>query len=378
MVCPSYQPQPVACGVGDYTARLATELARQGEDIEVLCSTAYRGSADGPVRVIPDVERWTLGVARDTLRRRMRGRDVLHLQYTPVLYGPRAGFRLVTVLARLRRIRVPTVVTFHTLTGVSRSSAVWALLLLASAGASIAANMEVEGMVRRRLPALARRLRTIAIGANVEPGTNGLPAADRVAGRSVLGVPPAIPLLVHFGLLYPGKGLETLLDAFALLRRRNPSARLAVVGDTPPEHEPYRRDLERRAMSQGISDAIVWAGRRSEREVSSILAAADVFVAPYDDGVSSRRGSLLAALAHGLPIVSTRPAVETSQFRDGDNIALVPRRDPVALAARLESLLHGADEVAGLRRGAAALAASFAWPTIGAETRRVYAQVMAR
>ena len=378
MVCPSYQPQPIACGVGDYTVRLATELARQGEDIEVLCSTAYRGGDDGAMRVTPAVERWTLGVARDVLRRRMRGRDLLHLQYTPVLYGPHAGFRLVTVLARLRRARVPTVVTFHTLTGGSPWSPVWALLLLASASASIAANTEVEGMVRRRLPALASRVRTIAIGANVEPGKDGSGAADGVAGRLVLGVPPAIPLLVHFGLLYPGKGLETLLDAFALLRRRNASARLALVGDTPREHEAYREGLERRATSGGISDAIVWAGRRSEREVSAILAAADVFVAPYDDGASSRRGSLLAALAHGLAIVSTTPVADATQFRDGDNIALVPPRDPVALAARLDSLLHRSDDVARLRRGAAVLAARFAWPAIADETRRVYAQAMVR
>jgi glycosyltransferase involved in cell wall biosynthesis len=372
MVCPSYQPQPIACGVGDYTVRLAEELARQGEDMQVLCSTAYRGGDGGAVRVIPDVERWTLGVARDVLRLRMRTRAVLHLQYTPVLYGPHAGFRLVTALARLRRARVPTVVTFHTLTGGSRWSPLWAVLLLASASASIAANAEVEGMVRRRLPALARRLRTIAIGSNVEPaGTAG-----DGSGRRLVGVLPAAPLLVHFGLIYPGKGLETLLHAFETLRRRHPTARLVLVGDTPPESEAYRAVLQRMIPQNGMG-AVTWAGRRSEREVSSILAAADLFVAPYDDGASTRRGSLLAAVAHGLAIVTTTPALASADFRDGDTVAIVPPRNPDALAARLDTLLATPEACARLRAGARGLAARFAWPRIAEDTRQVYERAVA-
>jgi polysaccharide biosynthesis protein PslF len=373
MVCPSYQPQRVACGVGDYTARLAEEIAAQGEDVSVLCSTAYEGAAGGLVRVRPEVDRWSLRVARDVVERGMRERDVLHVQYTPVLYGPRSGFRLVTALARLRR--VPTVVTFHTLTGASRWSAAWAVVLLASARVSIAANAEVEDVVRRRAPRLARRLRAIHIGANLEP--HGPADTERARGRALLGVPSTTPLLVHFGLLYPGKGVETLLDALARLHADQPAARLALIGDTPPEHASYRQGLERFARARGVGDAVIWTGRRSDRDASAMLAAADVFVVPYDDGASRRRGSLLAGLVHGLPIVSTTPSADAGAFRDGEPLALVPPRDPAALAARVAALLAAPEERRRLGLAARALAKGFAWPAIADETRRAYADAVA-
>ena len=53
IACPSYPPQDVTCGVGDYTRCLAEELARQGEQVTVVASAAWRGPADGGVSVLP-------------------------------------------------------------------------------------------------------------------------------------------------------------------------------------------------------------------------------------------------------------------------------------------------------------------------------------
>src|SRR5439155_775 len=120
--------------------------------------------------------------------------------------------------------------------------------------ASIAANAEVEGMVRRRVPALARRLRTIAIGSNVKQ----VGAAADGAGRRLLGVAPAAPLLVHFGLIYPGKGLETLLQAFATLpRRRHGGDRAAAQFGRArrPARRAARRARAARATARGSARA---------------------------------------------------------------------------------------------------------------------------
>jgi len=99
---------------------------------------------------------------------------------------------------------------------------------------------------------------------------------------------------------------------------------------------------------------------------------------PYDDGATIRRGSLIAGLAHGLPVVSTRSSLASAYLRDGDNVALVPPRDARALAAKLAELLGAPAEAARLGRGARALAERFAWPVIAAETRRVFARVRER
>jgi glycosyltransferase involved in cell wall biosynthesis len=100
-------------------------------------------------------------------------------------------------------------------------------------------------------------------------------------------------------------------------------------------------------------------------------------VAPFDAGASIRRGSLMAGLAHALPVVSTVSPVASAYLRDGDNLALVPPRDPAALAARLAVLLASPAQRARLAEGARKLAARVAWPAIAEETRAVYRRVVA-
>ena len=69
--------------------------------------------------------------------------------------------------------------------------------------------------------------------------------------------------------------------------------------------------------------------------MSAHLAAADLMVMPYRDGVSLRRGTLMAVLAHGRPLLTTAPAAPTPELRQGENMWLVPPDDPAALAAEL-------------------------------------------
>ena len=112
--------------------------------------------------------------------------------------------------------------------------------------------------------------------------------------------------------------------------------------------------------------------------MSHILNAADIFVVPYDDVVSIRRGSLMAGLAHGRPVVSTISTLPSAYLRDGDNIALVPPKDAAALAARIASLLAKPEEAACLGKAALAVAERFSWSSIAQETRNLYAQVLRR
>ena len=359
IACPSYPPQDATCGVGDYTRCLAEELARRGEQVTVVASAAWRGPAHGIVTVLPILDGrspWWRVVAA----------DVVNLQYAPELYRDRVRALRVT-------LSIPTVVTFHTLHSTKWRSRALALGLLASARHVVAANEEVTAIVRRRLPWAARRLTEIPIGSNIAVA----PPGDTAATRASIGASSRGPLLAHFGLVYPGKGLETLFEALAILRATQPDARLVVIGDTRETDRAYRSDLEALAVQLGVARAVTWTGRRDDDDVSRILAAADVFVAPFDGGASLRRGSLIAGLAHGLPVVTTSSPVPSAYLRDGENVALVAPRDPAALAARIAALLAAPDERRRLADGARKLAARVAWPAIAEETRAVFRRVLA-
>lgn len=168
-----------------------------------------------------------------------------------------------------------------------------------------------------------------------------------------------------------------LLDALAILRRTHPDARLVVIGDTRESDRAYRSDLEARAVERGVARAVTWTGRREAQDVSRVIAAADVFVAPFDAGASLRRGSLVAGLAHGAAVVTTSPATPSAHLRDGDTVALVASRDPAALAARIAALLAAPAERARLAVGARKLAARLTWSSIAEEMRAVYRRVLA-
>jgi glycosyltransferase involved in cell wall biosynthesis len=374
MVCPSYPPREGTCGVGDYTRCLSEELSRQGVDVVVATSTGYRGRSDGPVSVRSDLCRWTQAGAQDVVALLGRtGATVLHLQYAPDLY--RSGFALAPAVARLRRPGVRTVVTFHSLTGPSVSSRVAAAGLLLSAHHCISSNEEVSAMIQRRLPCVWTRCSEIPIGSNIPAPSAPIRAEAQPEARRRLGLPEAGPLAVFFGMVYPGKGLETLLDAWPVVRTSFPNACLVIAGDARPENRGYRQALEQRAERLSIGQAIVWTGRRPEDEVSRILHLASVFVAPYDGGLSIRHGSLMAGLAQGLPVVSTESSLPSKYLRDGEQVALVPPRDPSALAIRIIGLLRS-PELAARLGGAAAMAAErFAWTRIAEDTRRVYARL---
>ncbi|OGW68431.1 MAG: hypothetical protein A3H49_01450 [Nitrospirae bacterium RIFCSPLOWO2_02_FULL_62_14] len=376
MVCPSYPPQDTTCGVGDYTRCLVEELAGQGEQVTVVTSTGYRGDSGGSVQVLPLISKWSAVEGWKLIRsQRRRPADVIHMQFTPDLYGRRSGFVLMPLLSRLLPHRTPVVVTFHTLIGGGLWSRVVAPWLLLTADRSVSANEEVSHLIHRHLPALESRVTEIGIGSNIRVSAAGRDAVRR-SERARLGLPDRAPLLAHFGLVYPGKGLETVLRALPAILREYPQARLVVVGDTRPEDRSYRDSLNRLAREQDIAHAVLWTGRAPSEAVSSLLAAADLFVVPYDTGGTARRGSLMAGLAHGLPVVTTASPVPSSPLRDGANVALVPPGNADALAKRVCALLASDGEQARLRTGALALAEQFSWPAIARQTRALYAQVL--
>ena len=88
--------------------------------------------------------------------------------------------------------------------------------------------------------------------------------ASREAGRGLLKAKHDDVVLVYFGYLYPSKGLETLLRAFARVKRRASHPRLVIAGGIAAhlyeERAAYVKELERLATNLHIQDAVTWTG----------------------------------------------------------------------------------------------------------------------
>ena len=147
------------------------------------------------------------------------------------------------------------------------------------------------------------------------------------------------------------------------------------VGSSDPTNLAYLKKIEGLIEELGLTDRVLWTGYTTQPEVSANLMASDICVLPYRDGASFRRGSFMAALSHGLPIVSTRPRVDVPELRHGENILLVPPDAPVALAEAIARLAGDARLRRRLGEGAARLAQGFTWDNIAEKTGALYEEI---
>ena len=210
--------------------------------------------------------------------------------------------------------------------------------------------------------------------------------------RDPLGIGADETLLAYFGLISLSKGLDTLLDALARLPAR---FRLVVIGGvaTAPEDRAYADAIRQQIVRLGLDQRVTVTGHCAEADVSAHLLAADIAALPFADGASFRRGSLLAALAHGLAVVTTWPTTDdrassASVHRpssivhrpliDGENVMLVPPGDALALVTAIERLARDTGLREQLAAGGRALADQFGWDAIAAQHEQLYERLIRR
>jgi glycosyltransferase involved in cell wall biosynthesis len=171
---------------------------------------------------------------------------------------------------------------------------------------------------------------------------------ERSALRRRLGWPEDALILIYTGRLLRGKGLETLLDAFAAVAPAEPRARLVLVGSGAGQALSVEEALRARVVRDGLADRVVFTGRLED--VSEALRASNVFVFP---SLFEALGiSLVEAAACGLPSVGSRTGGIVDVLGDGRAGVLVPPGDAVALAGALRALLADPARRAVLAAGA--------------------------
>lgn len=384
---------PMAGGLADHTRRLQGALEAIGWSTAVLTATA----ASPGTRVSAIVDRWDWSTF-ERLGRAIRAHqpDVVHLQYQTAAYGMHPAVCLVPhrlaaaggppVVVQMHDLRVPYLLpkAIPLRRMVTRALMRWAGGLILPTRSDFDRVEAWLGKAAGLLPAGRPRARLIPIGANVEEDP---PAGyDWAAFRAGLGIPPGATLIAFFGLANWSKGLETLLESLAAARRAGHEVRLLIVGGstgaTDPTNQTARADLLRAIGDLDLGPAVTLTGTVAPRDVSAHLIAADLAALPFRDGASFRRGSLLAILAHGLPLITTRGRdaglrqVDGAALEDGINCRLVPPDDAPALTAAILDLAADPAARSRLAAGARDLAEAFRWPGIARSTADLYEDVM--
>jgi len=339
---------PRRCGLATYTSHSVAALRARYPTMQIDHYAMDDGFGDhyGPdVAATIDAQDVSAFV-RAAARINRSGAQVLWIHHEFGIFGGSAGDHLLSLL---RHIRIPLVVTLHTVRAepdadqrrVMRAIAGAADRLIVMARAAATLLETVYGVAPERIDIIPHGAPDRAL---LEP---------RVM-REKLGLGEA-PLMLTFGLLSPGKGIEVAIRALPDVIARFPDLRYLVVGATHPalvrrEGERYRETLQALVRTLGLEENVRFLDRfLDDDELLDHLQAADIYLTPYLGREQVTSGTLSYALAMGRPVVST-PYVHAEEALAGGIGTLVPFGDSAAISVALIDLLSCPQRLAAQSR----------------------------
>jgi glycosyltransferase involved in cell wall biosynthesis len=354
-----YPPQPG--GVGDYTRLIARELSAAGDEVFVWGPrTSEPPVQDEGVVIYSELGRYRPADFRraDARLSEFPGPRNILMQWAPHAYGCKSlnimiclwlWFRVKWHGDRLELMAHESYLPFKRWAWKQNLAAVVHRLMTL-------VIMNAASHVWISIPYWESRLRPYAMGRRLKfqwlPVISNIPVVDDSEGReavrrrySVLGS----RIIGHFGAY--DENLHGLFAQIlpALLQGSHHRTILLLTGKGSDE---ARNKLVQ--IYPELSMLIATAGMLDARALSLHLTACDVMLQPYIDGVSSRRGGVMAAMAHGRAIVTTQGSLTEAIWRDSGAVELVPAGETDALVQAVQLLLDDPARIA--RKGATAQA----------------------
>jgi glycosyltransferase involved in cell wall biosynthesis len=286
---------------------------------------------------------------------------VLCVQHEFGIYGGPAGSHL---LALLKEVRMPVVTTLHTILRDPNE----------------AQRKVMKELIQRsdRLVVMAEKGREILLetyGAPegkvdlIQHGIPDMPFVDSAFYKEQFGV-EGRQVLLTFGLLGPGKGIEYAIEALPEIVKQHPDVVYLILGATHPhlvarEGETYRLGLERLAEDRGVKENVIFYNRFvSLDDLKEFIGATDIYLTPYLNEAQITSGTLAYVFGAGKAVVST-PYWHAQELLAGDRGTLVPFRDPAAIARAVCAYLDDPVRLLATREKAYALGREMLWPVVG-------------
>lgn len=351
---------PRKCGIATFTEDLKTHVAAHypniSFDVFALDHRTALALYDPDIRVLPAGERDAYCAAAELIN--LSKPDAVWLQHEYGIFGGPDGELICELVDRLE---VPLVVTFHTiLSSPSPNQRAVLQRILQRAEQIMVMSQDGRDLLVKLYDADPERISVIAHG-----------APDRPFGREEtfkarLGL-TGRPVLMTFGLLGPGKGLEHAIEALPAIAARHPGVVYRIVGATHPnlvqeQGEAYRERLQARIGELGVTANVSWDDRFLEtEELLDQIEACDIYLTPYPNLQQSTSGTLSYAVALGKAVVST-PYIHARELLAGGVGELVPVGEPAAIAEAIDAILTFPEAMAQLKRSAYTKGRSTIWP----------------
>lgn len=351
---------PCRCGIAAFTTHLVDAISETGRGVDVSV-TAMSDTVNGhcyPARVRHQVRTMDADDYRRTAARINRDApEVVSLQHGFDIFGGPAGSH---VLDLLEHLEMPVVATMHTVLREPDRDQRYVMdrlrqlcerfVVMSEHGAGFLG--QVYGIERDRIDMIHHGIPDVSYKEKREHSeSNGL------CNRK---------LLLTFGLLGPGKGIEHAIRALPMILRSHPDVIYMIAGATHPnlirsEGERYRESLIQTARDLNVTPNIFFYNQYiSQEELETLLLAADICLTLHPKAEQICSGTLAYALGCGNAVVST-PFWHAQELLAGRRGVLVEPGKPQAIANAVCRLLDNPDELRGMQRRAHCFGRRMVW-----------------
>ena len=237
-------------------------------------------------------------------------------------------------------------------------------------GVAVCKPQDYEALEQRVFPFLRRtpkpRVRLIPIGSNIP--VTPISLAEVLKYRKKLGWSDQHIVIVYLGFILEAKGIDDLLVVFDRVADWRPVVRLLILGAIPAWNPEFGHRYQALIQKMKYSNHVVWKHYLPAAEVSAWLQCSDFALLPFRHGAVLNRGTLIACIAHGLPVVTTAgPFPVGGPFVNGENVLFAKSGDLDSIVAAAQTTIEDADVCIRLSKGAKRAARYFSWPRIGKE-----------
>ncbi|MET0135317.1 MAG: glycosyltransferase [Kibdelosporangium sp.] len=342
---------PTQCGLATFSAALLRHLTavagNYGEVVRVVDEAGLPAAPD-VVHDLVNGSRRSMEVAADVLN----SFDAVIVQHEYGIYGGRDGAELIDLLDE---VDVPAIVVLHTvLASPSRHQRTVLTKVTDRADAVVTMSDTAAQRLLDGYPVDPGRLSVIPHGAPAD----GLATAALTQPR---------PTILTWGLLGPGKGIESAIAALPGLRDLSP--RYVVAGQTHPKvrarsGQAYHDSLRAQAAACGVADLIEFVPSYLDPySLGRLIRQASVVLLPYDSTEQVTSGVLVEAIAAHRPVVATRFPHAVELLSDGCGL-LVPHQDSPAMSRALRRVLTEPGLAVAMAEKASVLGTELRWPAV--------------
>jgi glycosyltransferase involved in cell wall biosynthesis len=329
----SYPPN--VCGVGDYTKRLFTELSKNTVHTFKLFNK----------------QKWSFKYLINYLREiKSLDPSIIHLQYPTEGFG--YSFVPLFLLFFLKKIKI--IVTLHEISSRTYKAKIYTYFLALISKTIVVTNDVEKQYIQKRFLFINKEIIVINIGSNI-------PKSDNINNKDNKRVFD----LCYFGHIRPNKGIDHFFEVVKKMNQKSININAVIIGQTLIKYSNFAEQTIIDAQSLNIKTSL----NKPEEHVADMLCSSKIAYLPFPDGVSSRRGSLIAAGINKCLLVSTFSKDEKTNLLFEKYCYLVENTEETVIV--IQSILDGT----ALKKIANVFFDSYSWDLIAEQHLKIYENI---